>query len=168
MGSHDPFAYLKHKLWPKEGSRIWNLFYSSPLKVKNRPDLLMCRWRATYRSKSSQWRIQLCFKPHFNGKYAQEVIGLQNRRKPNSRNFSIPNLGVPRQNDIWVQAPWPNINNIISGKVVASPKSKPWWVLWVRVCPWLVRAPKMFQLCTNQLVWFVQVHVNNWRACHSS
>ncbi len=22
MGSHDPFGYLKHKLWPKEGSRI--------------------------------------------------------------------------------------------------------------------------------------------------
>jgi hypothetical protein len=22
MGSYDPFGYLKHKLWPKEGSRI--------------------------------------------------------------------------------------------------------------------------------------------------
>jgi hypothetical protein len=22
MGSHDPFGYLKHKLWPKEGSKI--------------------------------------------------------------------------------------------------------------------------------------------------
>jgi hypothetical protein len=22
MGSHDPFAYLKHKLWPKEGLGI--------------------------------------------------------------------------------------------------------------------------------------------------
>jgi hypothetical protein len=34
----------------------------------------------------------------------------------------------------------------------------------------LVRlAPKMFQLRTNQLViWFVQVRVNNWFACHSS
>jgi hypothetical protein len=24
--------------------------------------------------------------------------------------------------------------------------------LWIRVCPWLVLAPKMFKLCTNQLV----------------
>ncbi len=22
IGSHDPFEYIKHKLWPKEGSRI--------------------------------------------------------------------------------------------------------------------------------------------------
>jgi hypothetical protein len=22
MGSHDPFKHFKHKLWPKEGSRI--------------------------------------------------------------------------------------------------------------------------------------------------
>jgi hypothetical protein len=39
--------------------------------------------------------------------------------------------------------------------------------LWVHVCPWLVHAPKVLQLCTNQLfVWFVQVRVNNWPACH--
>jgi hypothetical protein len=22
MGSHDPFGYLKHKLWPKEGPAV--------------------------------------------------------------------------------------------------------------------------------------------------
>jgi hypothetical protein len=29
MGSHDPFGYLKHKLWPKEGvgSKIGNLTF---------------------------------------------------------------------------------------------------------------------------------------------
>jgi hypothetical protein len=39
------------------------------------------------------------------------------------------------------------------GKVVASSKSGPWWVLWVCVCPWLIRAllPKVLQL-TN--LWF--------------
>ncbi len=46
-------------------------------------------------------------------------------------------------------------------KVVISPKSRPWWILWVHVYLWFVCAPKVFQLCTNQLVvWFVQVHVN--------
>jgi hypothetical protein len=30
-------------------------------------------------------------------------------------------------------------------------------------CPWLVLAPKVFQLCINQLVFgFVQVRVNSW------
>jgi hypothetical protein len=33
---------------------------------------------------------------------------------------------VPRQNGIWVQAPWLGTNNTIRGKVVASAKSGPW------------------------------------------
>ncbi len=65
-------------------------------------------------------------------------------------------LGVLGQNDICMQAPWPSIENTVRGKVVASPKSKLWWVLWICVCPWFVRAPKVLELCTNQLVvWFV-------------
>ncbi len=79
------------------------------------------------------------------------------------------NLGVPGQNDIWVLALWPCTKNTTRGKVVASPKSEPWWVLLVHVCLWFVRAPIMFQLCTNQLViWFVQACVNNWPISHSS
>jgi hypothetical protein len=39
--------------------------------------------------------------------------------------------------------------------VVASPKSGLWWVSWIQVCMWFILAPKVFQLCTNQLViWF--------------
>jgi hypothetical protein len=38
MGSHDPFEYLKHKLWPREG----------PQKVRNHPEIHACRWHATY------------------------------------------------------------------------------------------------------------------------
>jgi len=53
-------------------------------------------------------------------------MGLQNYNNPNLKNFKIPNLGIPGQNDIWVQAPWPGIENTIKGKVVASPKAKPW------------------------------------------
>jgi hypothetical protein len=46
---------------------------------------------------------------------------------------------------------------------VASPKSGPWWILWIQISLWLVLAPKVFQLCTNRLVvWFVQVCVSDW------
>jgi hypothetical protein len=38
------------------------------------------------------------------------------------------------------------------GKVVASPKSGPWWILWARICLWLFLTPKVLQLCINQLV----------------
>ncbi len=66
--------------------------------------------------------------------------------------FRNSHLGVAGQNVIWMWPPWRGIEYIIRGKVVVSPKSGAWWVLWVRGCPWLVLAPKMFQLCTNHLV----------------
>jgi hypothetical protein len=47
MGPHDPFEHLKHKLWTKEGPWI-----KLPLKIKNRPDFLVCKWCATYRWKA--------------------------------------------------------------------------------------------------------------------
>jgi NADPH-dependent curcumin reductase CurA len=36
-----------------------------------------------------------------------------------------PDLGVPRQNDIWVQLSWLGIENTIRAKVVACPKFRP-------------------------------------------
>jgi hypothetical protein len=63
-------------------------------------------------------------RPHLNQRSAQEVKGPQRYRNPNFENFETPNLGVPRQNDIWVQASWPGIENTIREKVVASPKSR--------------------------------------------
>jgi hypothetical protein len=82
--------------------------------------------------------------------------------------FQDSHLGVSEQNGIWVLAPWLSIKNTIWGKVVASPKSGPWWVLWVHGYPRFVRASKVFQLCINQLViWFVKVYVSNWLICQS-
>ncbi len=77
--------------------------------------------------------------------------------------FQDSRLGVPRQNAIWMWASWKSIKCTIKGKVVDSLKFGPCWVLWVWGCPWLVLAPKVFQLCTNHLVFgFVQVHVSSW------
>jgi len=50
-------------------------------------------------------------------------MGLQSCESLNFGNFGTLNLGIPKQNDNWVQAPWLGINNTIRGKVVASPKS---------------------------------------------
>jgi hypothetical protein len=53
--------------------------------------------------------------------------------------------------------------------VVASPKFGSWWILWVCVYSWLIRAPKVLQLCINQLgVWFVQIDMNTSLAYHLS
>ncbi len=73
-------------------------------------------------------------------------------------------MGVVGQNDIWVMASWPSIKNIIRGKVVACPKSGPWWILWVCICPWLVYAPECSNYAlTNFLcrsVWIIDLLVN--------
>jgi hypothetical protein len=83
--------------------------------------------------------------------------------------FRDTHLGVPRQNDIWVLVPWLVTKYNIKGKVVASPKSGLWWILWVSICPWLVLAPKVLQPCTNQLVvWFCAGPCEWFNACHSS
>jgi hypothetical protein len=43
MDLHEPFGYLKHKLWPKEGLEV-----KLALEVGNCPNFLGCRWPATY------------------------------------------------------------------------------------------------------------------------
>jgi hypothetical protein len=70
---------------------------------------------------------------------------LQKLQKSQLWEFWNSHLGVPRQNDIWVLVSWPGTEYTIRGKVMASPKSGLWWVLWVHGCSWLVRAPK----CSN-------------------
>jgi len=103
----------------------------------------------------------------------QSKVYMQSYGPPKSRKFKMwkfrdSHLGIPRQNDTWVLVLWLGIEYTIRGKVVASPKSKPWWILWIRVCLWLVRAPKcsnytltnlLFGLC--MLMWVINV-------CHSS
>jgi hypothetical protein len=99
---------------------------------------------------------------------SQSEVYTQNYGPPKLRESQLwevwdSHLGVPGRNVIWVLVPWPSTEYTIRGKVVAPPKSRSWWILWVHVCPWLIRAPKALKLCTNQLViWFVQVHVHNW------
>jgi hypothetical protein len=140
----------------KKGHESNCQFDSKPLKVWNHLDFLTCRWRVTSCWKKFRWGLQLYFRLHINQRSAHKVMGLQSRGSPSFGNFMTPIWEVPRQNDIWMFGPWQGTENTIRGKVVASPKFELWWVLWVRVCSWLVRAPKLLQLRINQLViWFV-------------
>jgi hypothetical protein len=81
--------------------------------------------------------------------------------------FRDPHLGVSGQNNIWMLVPWLGTKYTIRGKMVASPKFRFWWVLWIRVCPWLVHAPKcsnyaltnlLFGLCRS--MWVSELLVN--------
>jgi hypothetical protein len=136
-------------------------FDSRPQKVKNRPNFLRCRWRATYRWKALDEVY------NFVLDLSQSEVFTQSDGPPKLQEsqlweFRNSHLGFLGQNAIWVPVPWPGTKYIIRGKMVASPKSEPWWVLWVRVCPWFVLAQKVPKLCINQLVvWFTQVRVSD-------
>jgi hypothetical protein len=169
MGSHGSFGYLKLKLWPKERLRMKQPIWLSTTKSQELPWFICIQMVCDISLESSQQMFQLFFRHHFNCRSTKEVMSIQSCGSPNFKNFKTCNLRIPKQNGIWVQAPWLGTENIINGKVVASPKSRPWWVLRVLVCLWFIYAPKVFQLPTNQLVVrFVYVCVNNWPACHLS
>ncbi len=117
---------------------IWNTSYDQkkgqesnwqfdfrPLKVGNWFDFVTCRWHATYHWKALYeaynfslyliaiecLHVKLC---------ARKVVG-------------DPFVRISRQNAISMWPSWRGVEYTIRGKVVASPKSGLWWVLWVRV-----------------------------------
>jgi hypothetical protein len=145
----------------KKGQESNWQFDSRPLKVKNRPNFLECRQRATYR-----WKAL-----NEDSNFASDLIAIKGLHTKlwGSKVMGIPTLAIlglplrsPETKSHLDVGSWRGITYTIRGKVVVSPKSGPWWVLWVWVCPWLVLAPKVLQLCTNQLVvWFVQIWVSD-------
>jgi hypothetical protein len=52
MGLHDPFGYLKHKLWPKEGPGVKLAIWLVTIKSQESRNPLACRWLATYHWKA--------------------------------------------------------------------------------------------------------------------
>jgi len=90
MGSHDPFGHLKHKLWPKERSKvklpIWLPITKSRESTQFPCEKVMCNIQL----KSSWWGLQLCFRPHLNWRFAHKVIQPQSCESPNFGNFRTP------------------------------------------------------------------------------
>ncbi len=146
----------------KKGRESNCQFDSRPLKIKNRPNFLVCRWCATHHwkalNKGYNFFLDFISIGGLHIKlWAPKVVGV----------LTLGNLGILGQNDIWVLVLWPSTKYIIRGKVVASPKFKPWWILWDCVYPWLVRTPKcsnytltnlLFGLCKS--VWVIKLLIN--------
>jgi hypothetical protein len=158
MGSHDPFGHLKHKLWPKERPWIKLVVWLPTIKSWESTWFLSVLVACNIPLKRSRQRLQLFFRLHCNRRVAHKVMRPQSCGSPNAENF-----GTPGTKCICMWSMWRGVDYTIRGKVVISPKLGLWWVLWVRVCSWLVLAPKVPKLCINQLiVWFVQIHVSDW------
>jgi len=131
MGSHDPFGHLTHKLWPKERSKVKLTIWLPTIKSRESPRFPCVQVAFHIPLENSRQGVQLFFRLHLNRRFAHKIMGSQSRGSP--------------QKDIWVLVIWLGIKYTIRGKMVASPKFEPWWVLWVQICSWLVLAPK----CSN-------------------
>ncbi len=112
----------------KKGQKSNWQFDSRPLKVGSHPDFLVCRWCATYfwkaLNKGYNFALDLISIQVLHAKlWACKVVGV----------LVVIISGLSRQNAIWMWASWRGTKYIIRGKVVAYPKSEPWWVLRVRV-----------------------------------
>jgi hypothetical protein len=87
MGLHDSFRHLKHKLWPKEGSEVKLAIWLPTIKSRELHRFPRVQVVCDILLESSQWRIQLCFRPHFNRGSAHRVMGLQSYETLSCGNF---------------------------------------------------------------------------------
>jgi hypothetical protein len=161
MGSHDPFEHLKHKLWPKEGLGIKLVVWFPPTKSWESTWFPYVQVACNISFKISQQGLQFCIRSYLNRRSTHKVMGPKVAGVPTLRISGFP-FGSPRTKYHLDVGLMERRRVYCKGEGDGFPKSEPWWVLWVRVCLWLVLALKVFKLCTNQLiVWFVQIHVSH-------
>jgi hypothetical protein len=155
MGSHDPFGHLKHKLWPKEGSGVKLTIWFPTTKSQELPQFPCVQVMCHIVLESSQRGLQLFFKPHLNQRFAHKVMGLQSFRSPNFGNFELPLGSLGTKWHLGV-GPMARHREYYKGEGGGFPQVQT-MVSLVNLClSWFICAPKVFQLCTNQLiVWFV-------------
>jgi hypothetical protein len=159
MGLHYSFEYLQHKFWLKEGMGVKVSILLITIKSWESPWItcvqVACHISLERSRQGCNFSLNLV---SIGG--LQKKLGLQMTRVPTSG--ILWQLRSPRQSDISMQPSWPIKKNTTRGKVVVSPKSGPWWVLWAQICSSFICASKVLQICTNQLVvWFAQINMNN-------
>jgi hypothetical protein len=151
----------------KKGRKSNWQFDSRPLKVENRPDLDV-RWRVLYVIGKVSTRATRLLET-----LSRSEVEARSYDHPKSREcklgqfweFRDSTSGVPRKCDIQMRVPRRVTKYTIWEKVVASLESGPWWVKWIRSCPWLVPTPKGCRMNFNQLVVGFDADSSKWITC---
>jgi len=151
----------------KKGRKSYWQFDSQPLKVGNRPNFLACRWCATYRwrdlDKVYNFSLDLISIGGLHAKLwgpkvmGDLILGISRLPFGSLETKCHLDVGLMERHTVYYKG----------GKWWLPPKFGLWWVLWVRVCSWLVLAPKVFQLCTNQFVVLFCAGLCEWLKCLS-
>jgi hypothetical protein len=151
MGSHHPFEHLKHKLWSKERSRVKLTIWLSTIKSRELIWFLACRQRATYcwknlnKGYNFSWNLIAIGGLHAK-LWAPKVAGIQ------VVGISGLPLGNPKTKRPFGCGPVESCKVYYKGVGGGFPQVRAMVSFVNPSCPWLVLAPKVFQLCTNHLV----------------
>jgi hypothetical protein len=82
MALHEPFRHLKHKLCAKEGPGVKLAIWLPTTKSQESTRFPCVQATCDILLKSSRRGLQLCFRPHRDRRFAQEVMCLQSCESP--------------------------------------------------------------------------------------
>ncbi len=133
-------------------------FDSRPIKVGNRPDLLGCRRRATYRWKALDESYNFALNRIAIGALHKKLCALKVSGVPVGGILGLPRrspAGVPGEKSHLDVGSVESHRVYYKGEGAGFPQVRAVMSLVCPCCPWLVLAPKVLQLCTNHFVWVV-------------
>ncbi len=93
MGLHDPFEYLKHKLWPKKRLGVKLPIWLQTTKSRKCPYLLTFRWHVAYHWKTLDEGYNF-FQTSFQSKVYTKSYGPPKSWESPFREFQLGSLGI--------------------------------------------------------------------------
>jgi hypothetical protein len=138
----------------KKGRESNCQFDSRPQKVRNRPDLLSCRGRATYRWKALNESYNFASDRIAIQGLLAKLWGSKVARVPFGAISGLP-LESPGKKSHLDVASVKSYRVYYKGEGGGFPQVQVVVSLMCPCCSWLVLAPRVLQLCTNHFVWVV-------------
>jgi len=124
---------------------------SRPLKVRNQPNFHACRWRATYRWKAIDKRYNFALDLISTRGLHEKLWCLKVAEIPTLAILGLPLGSLETKNHLDV-GPVERCRVYYKGEGGGFPQVQAVVSLVSSSCPWLILAPKVFQLCTNHFV----------------
>jgi hypothetical protein len=140
----------KRKAWSQ--LPVWEKKTPGPEKVGNRPDLLGCRQRATYRWKVLDEIYNFAWDRIYIGGLLAKLWGSKVAGVPVGGISGLPRGSPGTKSHLDVASVESHIV-YYKGEGGGFPQVRVVVSLVCPCCPWLVLAPKVLQLCTNHFVW---------------
>jgi hypothetical protein len=165
MGSHCPFEHLNTNYGQKKGQESNWQFDSRPLKVGNRPDLLVFRWRARYHWKTLNRGYNFALDLIAIKGLHMKLCALKVARIPVVGILGLP-LRSPGTKSHLDVALVESCRVYYKGEGGGFPQVQALVSLVNPNCLWFVLTPKVLQLCINPFVLVLCKFVWVIEACH--